>query len=178
MPALSFVGSTEKYTARGSIHDVNRDLILASFSAAVKKISSVLADVLDVCACGMIRGPGKGVNENLVGRARTFPHAKQTQVLPGQSLGEEISPVLHPGHAVGIDAVKLGEPFGDCCASRQFRKRGLRAFVLRIYPRARFLALLVLEPAIRIGHDGRSVGVLRVICSRSRWTLRPSLLGG
>lgn len=124
-----------------------------------------------IALAAMIRRPGKGVDQQLVRPARALPLVEQIQVLPCQTFREKITRVAALRHAVGIDTVKLREPLRDCVAPGEFRESRFRTLILGVYPRACLFALLVLEPAVRIGHDGCSVRVLGVFNSGWRRAL-------
>src|SRR5262249_49521277 len=78
--------------------------------------------------------------------------------------------------ADSIRSIKLRQSLRDRRSGRQPTERSFRAFLFHNDPGTRLLAVLVLEPPIRIGHYRRSVGILHRVSPRLGWTLRVAVL--
>ena len=148
------------------VEDAGRNLVAAAIASAIENKFAVAADVFKGHAGGMVWGPGKRIDEQLIEAVRGAADVELEKVLAAGPFAEKIAAAALHGCFKRIRVEELREASRELDAAGEFGKRGLGARLFGGDPGASLRSVLIFEPAIRIGNDRAAVGVLRGIDTR------------
>src|SRR5262249_13576133 len=109
-----------------------------------------------------------GIYKGLILALRALPHVHDRLVLVGASFVKEVTASALERRRYRIELEKLFQPLVYLIAAREFRQHRFGVLVLDLDPGASLSAVLILEPAIRIG-DVSSVNCLAYVINPCRW---------
>jgi hypothetical protein len=148
------------------VEDARCNLVAAAIPPAIENKFPVAADVFKSHAGGMVWRPGEGVDKELIGSVRGAPDVELEKILAGSAFAEKIAAAALYGRFIGVCVEELGEAGGQLGAAGKVGKRCLSTFLFGGNPCTSLPAILIFEPAIRIGDDGAAVSVLCGIDTR------------
>src|SRR6266850_719252 len=107
------------------VEDAGRDLVTAAIAAAIENKFAVAADVFKGHAGGMVRGPGKRIDKQLIGAVPGAPDIELEKVLGAGPFAEKIATLALHRDFKRVRVEELREARGELGAAGEFRKRRL-----------------------------------------------------